>query len=193
MIADTETTGLNVFADRLVAIGAVRVVRARIELSSAFYRVLRQPEASSRDNILVHGITGTQQRAGDDPVEALLGFAEYAGKSPLVGWNSGFDETMIRKATKACLGEKWTLDWLDLAWLAPALHPETAGQRIGLDRYLDKHRVAVLARHHALADALATAQLFLVFQRAASARGLRSVGDLLEAAASARYERERSS
>jgi len=47
VVADVDTTGLNVFADRLVAIGAVRVARGRIERGSACYRALRRPEASS--------------------------------------------------------------------------------------------------------------------------------------------------
>jgi DNA polymerase-3 subunit epsilon len=187
---DVESSGLNVFTDHLIAIGAVRIVQGRIDLGSAFYRVLRQPESSRKDNILIHGISGTQQREGDDPVEVLLAFAEYAGKMPLVGWNSGFDELMIGKSTTDRFNEKWKLPWLDLAWLAPALHPDTAKKRLGLDHYLAKHRIEVLSRHHALADALATAQLMLVFQHEASAQGLRSVSDLLEAAASARAERE---
>lgn len=190
VVVDVESSGLNVHADRLIAIGAVRVARGVIDIGGAFYRVLRQRQSSTKDNILVHGITGTEQREGRDPAEVLVAFAEFAGKTPLVGWNSSFDEIMIRRATEEHLGERWKLDWLDLAWLAPALHPETAKKRIGLDAYLAKHGIGVISRHHALADALATAQLLLVFQRKASAAGLRTVADLVEAAASARVARE---
>ena len=190
VVVDVESSGLDVFADRLIAIGAVRVERSCIDLSSSFYQVLRQPESSAKDNILVHGITGTEQREGLDPVEVLVAFAEFVGKTPLVGWNSNFDDIMIRRATEEHLGERWKLDWLDLAWLAPALHPETAKKCIGLDAYLAKHGIEVLSRHHALADAVATAQLLLVLQREASDRGLRSVAELIEAAASARVARE---
>ena len=190
VVVDVESSGLDVFADRLIAIGAVRVERGTIDLGGAFYRVLRQPEASTKDNILIHGITGTEQRSGDDPVEVLVAFAEYIGKTTLVGWNSNFDEIMIKRATEEHLAEHWKLQWLDLAWLAPALHPETAKKRIGLDAYLAKHGISVLARHHALADSLATAQLLTVFQREASDGGLRSVAELVEAAASARVARE---
>lgn len=190
VVVDVESSGLDVFADRLIAIGAVRVEQGHVDLGSAFYHVLRQPESSTRDNILVHGITGTEQREGLDPVEVLAAFAEFVGKTLLVGWNSSFDDIMIRRATEEHLGERWKLDWLDLAWLAPALHPETAKKRIGLDAYFAKHGIEVLARHHALADSLATAQLLLVLQREASDRGLRSVAELVEAAASARVARE---
>jgi DNA polymerase-3 subunit epsilon len=190
VVVDVESSGLNVFSDRLIAIGAVRVDCGAIDLGGAFYRVLKQPEASTKDNILIHGITGTEQREGDDPIEVLVSFAEYVGKTSLVGWNSNFDEIMIKRATEQHLGEHWKLDWLDLAWLAPALHAETAKRRVGLDAYLAKHGIEVLARHHALADSLATAQLLMVFQREASERGLRSVAELVEAAASARVARE---
>ena len=141
--------------DRLIAIGAVTVEAARIDLGRSFYVVLRQPEASSRENILVHGIGGTAQREGEDPAEALLAFLEFAGKAPLVGFHAGFDDALIRRAMREFLGEPYDRRWIDLAQLAPELMPEEARARTHLDAWLERFGIEVFSRHDAAADALA--------------------------------------
>lgn len=161
VVVDVESTGLDMRADRLIAIGAVAVDAARIVLGRAFYTILRQPESSSRENILVHGIGGTQQREGADPVEALLAFLEFAGKAPLVGYHTAFDSGMIGKATTEFLGVAFERPWIDLAYLAPDLLPGEARRRKHLDAWLEHFGIEVFLRHDAIADALATAQLLL--------------------------------
>ena len=171
VVADVEATGLDVRRDRLIAIGAVTVDASRIDLGRAFYCVLRQAEASSRENILVHGIGGAAQRAGEDPVAALLAFLEFAGKAPLVGFHAAFDDTLIRRAMREHLAESWERKWIDLAQLAPELMPEEARARSNLDAWLERFGIEAFDRHDAAADALATAQLLLtLLPRAAERR-----------------------
>ena len=161
VVADVEATGLDMPTDRLIAIGAVTVEAGRINLGRSFYKVLRQTAASSRDNILVHGIGGTQQREGEDPVEALLAFLEFAGRAPLVGYHAAFDATMIRRAMLGYLGETFQGPWVDLAYVAPERIRTEGARHKGLDTWLARFGIEVFSRHDAVADALATAQLFL--------------------------------
>jgi DNA polymerase-3 subunit epsilon len=161
VVADVESTGLDLRNDRLIAIGAVTVEAGRIDIGRSFYRVLRQPESSSRENILVHGIGGTAQCEGDDPVEALLAFLEFAGRVPLVGYHAAFDSAMIGKATSEYLGEKFRQPWVDLAYVAPELIRTEGKRHKGLDAWLQRFGIEVFSRHDAVADALATAQLLL--------------------------------
>ncbi len=184
VMVDVESSGLDVYGDRLIAIGAVAIVDARINYADAFYSVLRQDKTSSDANILVHGIGGTEQIAGGDPCEVLLNFIEYAGKAPLAGFHSQFDEIMIGKAMRQYLGKSFKRSWLDLAWLAPAIEPDIARRARSLDDWMSAFGIVNISRHHAFADALATGQLFQVLQHRAAIKGLRSVADLVEAAAS---------
>lgn len=162
VVVDVESTGLDLARDRLIAIGACAVRDGRIALEDSFEIVLRQDEASDRDNILVHGIGGERQRQGIDPVEALLGFLEYLGKSPLVAYHVAFDQTMIRRALRDYLGHKFKHPWLDLAYVMPGLLPDYARKHRALDHWTQHFQIGNYARHSALADALATAQLLLV-------------------------------
>jgi DNA polymerase-3 subunit epsilon len=187
VVADVEATGLDVHRDRLIAIGAVTVEAARINLGRSFYIVLRQPEVSSRENILVHGIGGTAQRAGEDPVDALLAFLEFAGTAPLVGFHAGFDDALIRRAMREFLGESYERRWVDLAQLAPELMPEEARARQHLDAWLERFRIEAFSRHDAAADALATAQLLLALLPRAAERRMATVEAMLWDPGAARW------
>lgn len=167
VVLDVETTGLNLMTDTLISIGAIAVESGRISLGDSFSVVLQQRQVSRRENILVHGITGSAQREGVPPADALLDFLEFAGKAPLVAFHVTFDETMIRRAMRQYLGIRYKRDWLDLAYLMPALHPLQAHRLRVLDEWIGHFGIRIDMRHNALADALATAQLLQVAQACA--------------------------
>jgi DNA polymerase III subunit epsilon len=164
VVVDVETTGLNPFTDRLISIGAVKVVSGKVRLPSAFEIVLCQQQPSTRANILIHGIDGTTQLTGQEPAAALLKFLDYAGKAPLIGFHAGFDRMMIDRACMDILGITTSNTWLDLAYLAPALfnEPGKTMPEQGLDNWLRRFGIENDMRHNALADAVATAQLLQV-------------------------------
>jgi DNA polymerase-3 subunit epsilon len=161
VVVDVETTGLDLNRDRLIAIGACAVENGRVTLADSFEIVLRQNQSSSKDNILIHGIGGEAQREGLEPADALLRFLDFLGKSPLVAFHVTFDQTMIKRAVKEYLGFEFKHPWLDLAYVMPGLLPEYARRYRALDDWSGHFAINNFARHSALADALATAQLFL--------------------------------
>ncbi len=173
VVLDVETTGLDLVRDRLISIGAVAVVNGRIALSEGFSVVLKQGEVSSRENILIHGITGDAQRDGLPPADALLDFLEYLGKSPLAAFHAEFDETMIRRAMKEYLGFSFRHRWLDLAYALPALWPDLRLK--SLDEWAAHFSIGNDERHNAASDALATAELLLVAMKGRNYGRLKSI------------------
>ncbi|MBT9568446.1 MAG: 3'-5' exonuclease [Thiobacillus sp.] len=178
VVVDVETSGLDTARDHLIAIGAVAVVQGRIQLGDSLEIVLQQTEASEKDNILIHGIGGTVQREGTPPIEALLTFLEYLGKDPLVAFHVAFDQTMINRAFKQFLGLRFDHSWVDLAYVAPALHPRIARFTRTLDDWMALFGISNYARHNALADALATAELLLSLRHTLEVRNMASFRDL---------------
>jgi DNA polymerase III subunit epsilon len=162
VVVDVETSGLNLALDRLIAIGAVAVSNGRVDFADSFEVVLQQSESSSHENIVIHGIGGSAQRNGVPPVEALLDFLNYLQKSPLIAFHVTFDETMIRRALKQYLGLNFKHDWLDLAYVVPGLYPEWSKQFRVLHQWLAHFGIQNHAPHNAVADAVSTAQLFLL-------------------------------
>lgn len=172
VVVDVETTGLNLNRDNLIAIGAIAVVDGKINLEDSFEVVLQQASSSSRQNILIHGISGDTQIEGQEPVEALLDFLEYLQQDPLVAFHVTFDETMLRRSIKQHLGFSLKHDWLDLAYVAPGLYPDLGKRFRALDDWLNYFHIQNYARHNALADAVSTAQLFMLASKTAQQKNI---------------------
>lgn len=172
VVVDVESSGLNVHRDRLIAIGATAIQGGRVAIGDSLEMVLKQDVVSTKDNILVHGISGEAQREGLEPVEGLLQFLEYLGKDPLIAYHVGFDNIMISKTLRKYLGLKFEHPWADLAHVAPSVLPEFAATFRSLDHWTVHFNIGNFARHSALADALATAQLMLTLKDAVEARGI---------------------
>lgn len=180
VVVDVESTGLDVFSDRLIAIGAVCVDAQTIRLDQSFETVLRQSSPSSADNILVHGIGGTEQVTGKNPADALLDFLSYAGNAPLVAYHAGFDRAMIDRATRSFLGMTLKNTWIDLALIAPAMFPQQAAGRRALDDWTALFHIENPNRHNAVADACATAQLLLVLLAQAEQQSIHQLQEWIQ-------------
>lgn len=182
LVVDVETTGLDLRRDRLLAIGAVVVNGSIIRLDESFEVVLRQPAPSAADNILIHRITGSEQLAGELPVQALTDFLAFAGKLPCVAFHAEFDEAMLRRAFAEQLGVDFRASFLDLALLAPALVKDAKPGTNGLDDWMAHFSIAISARHQAIADALGTAQLLQVLLAIAARQKIATAQQLFKLA-----------
>ena len=87
-------------------------------------------------------------------------FLEFLGKDPLIAFHVTFDQTMIRRACKEYLGLDFKHHWVDLAYIAPALHPELKNRHRALDDWIGHFGIKNFARHSALADSVATTHCF---------------------------------
>lgn len=180
VVADVESSGLNMVKDKLISIGAVAVCEGAIDATDAFEIVLRQDEVSSHENILIHGIGGSAQQEGVEPADALLAFLDYIGHAPLVAYHAEFDQTMIHRAMVEHLGENIELPWIDLAWVMPELFREKIEGQVVLDEWLNLFGIENILRHNAVSDAYATAKLLLIAQTRAAALGKDSATVFME-------------
>lgn len=167
---DVETTGFDMAKDRVISIGAVGIQRGRIDLADCFEVVLRQHASSATENILVHRIGGQQQLGGADPAEALVAFLEYVRLAPLVAFRADFDQAMLERELDSVLGLRTQSLWIDLAKLMPALFAGNDCRT--MDDWLGRFGIEMIARHDALADAFATAQMLQVVLAAADRLGM---------------------
>ncbi|OXS23669.1 DNA polymerase III subunit epsilon [Pseudomonas fluorescens] len=167
VVVDLETSGLNLNRDQVLSIGAVVIEDGAVDFSQLFERTLQRPETKLSPSVLIHGLGPSAIAAGSDPVEALLDFMEYVGDSPLLAFHAPFDQHMLSRALKDSLGYRLTHLFLDVADIAPLLCPEAPIREAGLDDWIKHFHLEVGERHHASADALATAELMLIlFSRA---------------------------
>jgi DNA polymerase-3 subunit epsilon len=177
-VVDTETGGLDAQRDPLLSIGAVAIEQGRIALDASLEVGLTQAQSTAAANILIHGISGSEQRVGHPPHEALLGWLEFAQGAPRVAFHAAFDQTVLQRAEREHLGLSIAAPWFDAAVVAPLLFPDAAPHCRHLDDWLAHFGIAVYSRHGALADAYATAELWLVLLQAAQRENLATAHQL---------------
>ena len=167
VVVDLETSGLNLNRDQVLSIGAVVIEDGAVDFSQLFERTLQRAETKLSPSVLIHGLGPSAIAAGSDPVDALLDFMDFVGDSPLLAFHAPFDQHMLCRALKDSLGYRLTHPFLDVADIAPLLCPEAHIREAGLDDWINHFNLQVGERHHASADALATAELMLIlFSRA---------------------------
>ncbi|HSV36290.1 MAG TPA: 3'-5' exonuclease [Ramlibacter sp.] len=165
VMLDVETSGLNASRDRLLAIAAIALrvdwprKRLVIQPADSFEVVLRQAQASTRDNILLHGIGAQQQRGGVEAGEALAAFESYAGASPLLAFHAAFDRALIERYLQSERGARSAHRWLDIEPLCAATHPQVRAR--SLDEWMAHFGIRCAVRHQAAADTLAECELLL--------------------------------
>lgn len=167
VVLDLETTGLNLNKDRVLSIGAVAIEDGAIDFSQQFERTLQCHELKLGPSVLIHGLAPSAIAAGSEPTEALVELLEFIGDSPVLAFHASFDQHMLGRALKEHLGHKLQTVFLDVAQIAPLVCPQAHIREARLDEWIDWFKLEVFERHHASADALATAELALIlFSRA---------------------------
>lgn len=179
VVIDCETSGLDAARDRLLSVGAVAVRDGRVEAQEFFQAEIQQDMPSARENILIHGIGGDAQRSGQPLAEVMNGLGRFLDGGLPVAFHAPFDAAVLRRH-----GLALRTKWLDLAALAPALLPEKGRADSPLEHWLAAFGIPARARHDALGDAFATAQLLLVALAEAKRQRVASVEDLRQAAGS---------
>jgi DNA polymerase-3 subunit epsilon len=173
VVLDFETTGLDPTRDHVLSFGAVPVVQGRVRLSGALYGVVRPPVSIPAESIRVHGIRPADLEhapALDEIAGELL--AQLEGRA-LVAHAAGIELAFLEHLPRG-RGVRLPSRAIDVLGLAAELARRGHPARPRSPRLADlaeAYRVPVARTHHALGDALTTAQLFLVLAGELELRG----------------------
>ncbi len=197
VVFDLEATGLDRQRDTVLSIGAVRItpdVGLGIELGRTFERTLAVQVDLKPDSQLFHGLTAADLAQGQDPRWALLDLLEWGQGAVWLAWHAWFDEAMLHRAARQWLGlmpsDRRLPKVYDLAHAMPIVLPQYAHLHTQLDAWLGALNLGNAERHHAVADAMATAELSLVALAHARLHGFATWGELTAAMAQAQTQRD---
>ena len=157
---DLETTGLDPTDDRITEIGAIRFDEEGRELA-VFDRLVNPGRTIPAFTEKLTGITNEDVREAPAFGEIADDLARFVGESAVVGQNVSFDLAFLAEAGVAFEGPA-----LDTLRFARILFPEGPGALGDLAAELG---VEMPVAHRALADARATASVFLGLRRRAAA------------------------
>lgn len=190
-VFDTETTGLRPGeGDEIIAIGAVRIVNARLLEHESFDRLTRPRRPVRASAEAVHGIS-TARLQGEPPLERVLPeFARFAEGTVLVAHNAAFDMRFLELARERT-GVRFDQPVLDTLLLASVVMPGHGAGEYHLEQLAERLGLPPQARHQALADALTTAQVFLRLLPLLAERDIHTLGQAREACKASPLARER--
>jgi DNA polymerase III epsilon subunit-like protein/PAS domain-containing protein len=156
---DTETTGLNPAHDRIVSVGAVRLLGPKLLRNQVLDLLINPGRQIPAVSTAVHGISDLMVLPAPRYAEVAPKIMAALQGIALIGHHTVFDLAVLRRASTTA-GIDWQdPPWLDTALLYSALHPEA--RVFDLDAVAQDLGVAIHGRHTALGDALATAAVYL--------------------------------
>jgi DNA polymerase-3 subunit epsilon len=161
-VVDLELSGLDPRGDEIISFGAVPIDAGRLVAGSAVYGVCRPTQPLPEASILVHGIRTVDLDDApplDEAVQPLL--AAMTGRVLVahVAWvERAFLGRMLQRQGVRLRGP--VLDTFELGRLLALQRGEPSPHRT-LDELAEYLGLPVYRRHHALGDALTTAQVFL--------------------------------
>lgn len=157
---DLEMTGLNPKFDRILEIGAVRVIHKKVD---AVYQTLVCPHQELSDEVVqLTGITNEMAaengREMDDVFPEIL---QFCGDFVLLGHNVVFDYGFLKQAARNrnCEFERDGMDTLKIA--GSLLAPQ---EKKTLQLLCDRYGISREHKHRALDDAKAAMELYELFE-----------------------------
>ena len=156
IVLDVETTGLDVYKERMIEFAAVKLVGNKITDS---FETLINPEQPIRySSYLIHNIS--QEMVEDAPKlpEIMPKILDFIGDYPIVGHNVIFDFSFINQASKIVYGKEITNRTIDSQSLFREVFPDEPSH--GLEALMNRMGVEYSTRHRAMADTIGLAKSF---------------------------------
>ncbi|WP_150305023.1 3'-5' exonuclease [Pseudomonas saliphila] len=170
MALDMETTGLDAKKHAILSFGLVPMDLARIRCQGSLYRVVKPPSELISESVTFHRITHSDIETAPRLIEVLDELLEaMAGKVMVVHYRN-IERAFLDQALRHYLGEGIHFPVIDTMDLEARIHPR---QKTGLFNWLlrrqpesirladsrSRYGLPQYQSHHALTDALATAEL----------------------------------
>jgi DNA polymerase-3 subunit epsilon len=186
-VFDTETTGLDPRGgDELVAIGAVRIVNGRLLQQECFEQLINPGRAIPWESIRIHGLQPEVLAEQPGVEQVLRQFHHFAEGTVLVAHNAAFDMRMLQLKEAQC-GIRFGNPVLDTMLISAVLHPSQGSH--ALEAIAERLGLAVIGRHTALGDAMATAEIFLKQMALLDQAGIRTFRQVQEESQKTYYAR----
>ncbi len=167
-VLDTETTGLSAYYDEIIEIGILRVRNNEIVDR---YSQLIQPKYVI--DPFITSLTGiTNEMVADMPsiLDVKDEVLSFLGEDIIIGHNTSFDMSFLNEAFE----EELNNEYMDTMQFARKLYPELVHHRLSdLTVYLGLSN----NEHRALADCIATKELYDAIKQTMEEKGL-GIGDL---------------
>lgn len=145
VVVEITSSGVKPESDELLGIAATSVRQSTILPDDAFFVDL----------------AGQGDDASAVLDRQLVAFLQFAGKCPLVTYNVPYVGGFLQRAFKERLGVDFQPQWVDLAWLLPAMFSDRGSSIMPLDHWIEVFGFdAGNGRRSAMENTLILARIF---------------------------------
>lgn len=143
VVLDIVSSGTNPETDKLYGISATTVRQSSILPNDAFF------------------LDCSMQESADAVDRELMAFLQFTAKAPIVTYHVPYVEGFLRRAFKEHLGIDFQAQWIDLAWLLPAMFEEKSARIMPLNDWIEVFGLdAGSGRRTTMENALMLARIF---------------------------------
>jgi len=180
-VLDVESNGLNPKKDKILSIGAVKIINGQIDISTSFEIFIDQKEYNS-ETAPIHGILKNGKQKKVSELEAIKKLLDFVKADIIVGHSIQFDISIINETIKRHTNNKLlnkSLDTINLykRFMGGDFKP---GKSTSLDNLSEEFNIPKSDRHNAAGDSFITAILFIKLVSKLQLRGVENVVDLLK-------------
>jgi DNA polymerase-3 subunit alpha (Gram-positive type) len=171
VVIDTETTGTDLWRDKIVEVGAVKI--CNFQVISEFSSLVRTRRRIHPAAFKVHRISKDQLRVAPEFTDVKTHLLKFLKNSVVVDHSQNrFDVTLLENA----LGHKIRNPYISTLTLSKKLYPKY--EEHSLDAILERRGIHRARPHWALLDAEAEAEILIRQLEKLLKKGVRTVKDL---------------
>jgi DNA polymerase-3 subunit epsilon len=180
-VVDLETTGLNLRRDAIASYGAAIIHRGRIITAESTYGLVRPDCTMSPQSITIHALRPCDLAEAPPLSEAVRALDAVLTHRVLIAHAAWIERAFLTRAFRS-QGKRLRCKIIDTAALARAAGTTAAHCRgeADLEGLAMELGLPVISPHHALGDAITTAEVFLALAARLSPLGYHTARDFID-------------
>ncbi|MFB5663270.1 exonuclease domain-containing protein [Alteribacillus sp. HJP-4] len=176
-VLDLETSGFYPDGgDKILSIGAVKIREGRVNKEETYYSPVCEPDALSEEVASLTGLTKEELKGAPELSDVLKEFYEFIQTDLLVAHHARHEKKFLQHASYQAIGVQFQHRLLDTSFLLRIAAPDLPVSN--LDDCCGYYSIPIKHRHHALGDALVTADLWAKTQQEVIKRGFETLQDI---------------
>ena len=179
IVFDLETTGFYPEkGDRIISIGAVKVIGSRILEQEVFYSLINHEVPVPPEVLRLTSIDEEELRNAPKTSQVLVEFFNFVGSSVLVAHHAKHEQAFMKKFTSSHLRLNFEHRVIDTSFLIRLFKPVV--NSLPLEQICLECGIEVKNRHHALADAIMAARIWALYIKKAQEQGYQNLREVYE-------------
>ncbi|USK62032.1 3'-5' exoribonuclease [Peribacillus asahii] len=176
-VVDLETTGFHPQkGDKILSIGAVNMTGDQIMEDETYYSLVSYSEPLSEHVKDLTGICEVELAKAPPLEQVLKEFYQFIESRPLVAHHANHEKSFMQHATSSVLKLNFQHRIIDTSFLTKVVEPRK--DLITLDDCCNHFGISIEKRHHALHDAIGTAELWAESVRLTQQLGFSNLSDV---------------